>query len=114
MIRHNVSWSPTIATWFRPLSPSAARFKRRELSILDNPKAKYLPEVLRAITLGPYDKYRRWPADKLDRVRQGYEKIQEFMGRFFRAGGLVRAGSEPKRGMAELEIREEEGMFTGA
>jgi hypothetical protein len=29
MVQHNVSWSPTIATWFRPLSPSAARFKRK-------------------------------------------------------------------------------------
>ncbi len=75
MVKHNVSWSPTIATWFRPLSPSAARFKRRELSILNNPRAKYLPEVLRAITLGPYDKYRKWPADKLDRIKQGYESM---------------------------------------
>ena len=114
MVQHNVSWSPTIATWFRPLSPSAARFKRRELSILNNPRAKYLPEVLRAITLGPYDKYRRWPADKLDRIKQGYEKVQEFMRRFVRAGGLVRAGSDPNHGMPALDIHEEVTMFVEA
>jgi len=45
MAEKQVSWSPTIATWFRPLSPSAERFKERELSILNNPKARYLPAV---------------------------------------------------------------------
>ncbi|HEY2921067.1 MAG TPA: amidohydrolase family protein [Candidatus Binatia bacterium] len=111
MIKHNVSWSPTIGTWFRPLSPSAARFRRRELSILNNPKAKYLPEVLRAITLGPYDKYRKWPSEKLDRIKQGYENVLEFMRRFARAGGLVRAGSDPNHGMPALDIHEEVTMF---
>ena len=114
MVKNNVSWSPTIATWFRPLSPSAARFKRRELSILNNPQARYLPEVLRAITLAPYDKYRKWPAEKLDRIKQGYEKVQEFIRRFVRAGGLVRAGSDPNHGMPALDIHEEVTMFVDA
>jgi imidazolonepropionase-like amidohydrolase len=111
MVKHNVSWSPTIGTWFRPLSASAARFKRRELSILNNPQARYLPDVLRAITLGPYDKYRKWPAEKLDRIKQGYENVLEFMRRFARAGGLVRAGSDPNHGMPALDIHEEVTMF---
>jgi imidazolonepropionase-like amidohydrolase len=114
MVKHNVSWSPTIATWFRPLSASAARFKRRELSILNNPQARYLPDVLRAITLGPYDKYRKWPAEKLDRIKQGYEKVQGFIRRFVRAGGLVRAGSDPNHGMPALDIHEEVTMFVDA
>lgn len=114
MVEKNVSWSPTIGTWFRPLSPSAGRFRRRELSILDDPKAKYLPDVLRAITLGPYQKYKKWPADKLDRIKQGYEKIEEFMRRFVRAGGVIRAGSDPNHGMLALDIHEELTMFVEA
>ena len=114
MVENGVSWSPTIATWFRPLSPSAARFKKRELDILDNPQARYLPAVLRAITLGPYGKYKKWPADKLDRVRKGYEKIEEFMRRFVKAGGVVRAGSDPNHGMLALDIHEEMKMFVEA
>src|SRR5262249_21486128 len=47
MVEKKVSWSPTIATWFRPLSPSAERFKETELSILNNPRAAYLPAVMR-------------------------------------------------------------------
>ena len=27
LVEHNVSWSPTVATWFRPLSPRADRFR---------------------------------------------------------------------------------------
>src|SRR5581483_5096282 len=43
VVAANISWSPTIATWYRPLSPSVARFKERELSILDQKNARYLP-----------------------------------------------------------------------
>lgn len=114
MVREGVSWSPTIGTWFRPLSPSAGRFRRRELSILDNPKAKYLPDVLRAIVLGPYRKYKKWPADKLGRIKKGYEKIEEFMRRFVKAGGTIRAGSDPNHGMLALDIHEELTMFVEA
>ena len=114
MVRNGVSWSPTVGTWFRPLSPSAGRFRRRELSILDNPKAKYLPDVLRAITLSPYRKYKRWPADKLDRIKRGYEKIAEFARRFVKAGGSIRSGSDPNHGMLALDIHEELTMFVEA
>lgn len=114
MVEKGVSWSPTIATWFRPLSPSAGRFRKRELEILDNPQARYLPAVLRAITLGPYGKYKKWPADKLDRVKQGYGKIEEFMRRFVKAGGVIRAGSDPNHGMLALDVHEEMKMFVEA
>jgi hypothetical protein len=114
MVANNVSWSPTIATWFRPLSPSAGRFRERELSILDDPKASYLPPVLKAVTLGIYDRYRRWPAEKLDRIKRGYDKIQEFIRRFVKAGGLVRAGSDPNHGMPALDVHEEVQMFVEA
>jgi imidazolonepropionase-like amidohydrolase len=114
MVANHVSWSPTIATWFRPLSPSANLFREKELSILDNPRARYLPPVLRAVTLGIYDRFNRWPAEKLDRVKRAYENIQEFMRRFVKAGGLVRAGSDPNHGMPALDIHEEVKMFAEA
>ena len=37
MVEHGVAWTPTIAKWLRPLSPSAPRFREREREILDNP-----------------------------------------------------------------------------
>src|SRR5215510_1537099 len=47
MVEKKVSWSPTIATWFRPLSASAERLKETELSILNNPSAASFPAVMR-------------------------------------------------------------------
>jgi hypothetical protein len=39
MVDKNVSWSPTIATWFRPISQSGARFKEEELALFRDPNA---------------------------------------------------------------------------
>jgi imidazolonepropionase-like amidohydrolase len=114
MVANDVTWSPTIATWFRPLSASAGVFREKELSILNHPRTGYLPPVLRAVTLGIYDRYERWPAEKLDRIKRGYENIQEFIRRFTKAGGLVRAGSDPNHGMPALDVHEEMKMFVEA
>jgi hypothetical protein len=114
MVANHVSWSPTIATWFRPLSPSANLFKDRELSILDSPRARYLPPVVRAVTLGIYERYNRWAPEKLDRIKRAYENIEEFIRRFVKAGGLVRAGSDPNHGMPALDVHEEVKMFVEA
>jgi imidazolonepropionase-like amidohydrolase len=114
MAENKVSWSPTIATWFRPLSPSAERFKERELSILDNPRAAYLPAVMREQTLRQYDRYAKFPADRLKRTREGYSKIADFIARFVQAGGIIRAGSDPNNGLPALGLHQEMVMFVEA
>jgi amidohydrolase family protein len=114
MAENKVSWSPTIATWFRPLSPSAERFKESELSILDNPRAAYLPAVMREQTLRQYDRYAKFPADRLQRTRAGYSKIADFIARFVKAGGILRAGSDPNNGLPALGVHEEMVMFVEA
>ena len=114
MTENKVSWSPTIATWFRPLSPSAGRFKERELSILDNPRAAYLPAVMREQTLRQYDRYAKFPGDRLQRTREGYGKIADFIARFVKAGGIIRAGSDPNNGLPGLGVHEEMVMFVEA
>ncbi len=112
LIEHNVSWSPTVATWFRPLSPRAERFRRRELSIVN--KATYLPSVVRAVTLGQYERFKKFPADRLDRIRKGYEKIADFIRRYVKAGGVIRAGSDPSHGMPGMLVHEEMSMLVEA
>ena len=114
MVENKVSWSPTIATWFRPLSPSAERFKERELSILDNPRAAYLPAVMREQTLRQYDRYAKFPDDRLKRTREGYSKIADFIARFVQAGGIIRAGSDPNNGLPGLGVHQEMVMFVEA
>jgi hypothetical protein len=102
MVKHGVAWTPTIAKWLRPLSPSAERFRKRENEILDDPDAD-LPPTVRAVTDNSYDKLlRRYSPAQLDRAKMFYEKANEFIRRFVDAGGRLKEGSDPPRGMAAL------------
>ena len=102
MVKHQVAWTPTIAKWLRPLSPSAERFRKREREILENPKAN-LPGSVRAVTDNAYDKlFKRYDAARLERAKIGYDKANEFIRRFVQAGGILKEGSDPPRGMAAL------------
>jgi hypothetical protein len=102
MVEHHVAWTPTIAKWLRPLSPSAERFRERENQILNDPNAD-LPAAVRTVTDNAYDKLlKRYTAAELERAKIGYEKANEFIRRFVQAGGILKEGSDPPRGMAGL------------
>jgi imidazolonepropionase-like amidohydrolase len=102
MVEHRVAWTPTIAKWLRPLSPSAQRFREREKQILNDPNAD-LPAAVRAVTDNAYDKLlKRYMPAQLEQARIGYEKAKEFIRRFVAAGGVLKEGSDPPRGMAAL------------
>jgi len=110
----NISWSPTIATWYRPLSPSVARFKERELSILDQKNAGYLPGVLREQALGQYERYAKFAPERLNNAREGYKTLEDLMRRYVKAGGLLRAGSDPNNGLPGLGLHQEMVMIVEA
>jgi hypothetical protein len=102
MVKRGVAWTPTIAKWLRPLSPSAQRFRDRENDILDN-EFTDLPLSVRAVTDNSYTKlFERYRKDQLERAKIGYDKANEFIRRFVAAGGLLKEGSDPPRGMAAL------------
>jgi hypothetical protein len=102
MVKHQVAWTPTIAKWLRPLSPSAARFRERESQLLNDPEAD-LPPAARAVTDNSYDKLlKRYTPEQRERARIGYDKANEFIRRFVQAGGILKEGSDPPRGMAAL------------
>jgi len=106
MVERGVAWTPTIAKWLRPLSPSAARFRARENEILDNPKSN-LPAAVRAVTDRAYERlYERYTPEQLEIANVGYEKANEFIRRFVEAGGLLKEGSDPPRGMAGMLLHE--------
>ncbi len=54
MVQHQVAWTPTVAKWLRPLSPSAKRFRERENEISNDPNAD-LPAAVRAVNNNAYD-----------------------------------------------------------
>ena len=102
MVKYQVAWTPTIAKWLRPLSPSAERFRKRENQILNDSNAD-LPVAVRAVTENAYEKlWKRYSAEQRDQARVGYEKANEFIRRFVEAGGILKEGSDPPRGMAAL------------
>ena len=102
MVERQVAWTPTIAKWLRPLSPSAARFRERENQILNDPNAD-LPPAVRTVTDNAYEKLlKRYTPAQLNQAKIGYEKAKEFIRRFVQAGGILKEGSDPPRGMAAL------------
>ncbi len=102
MVKHQVAWTPTIAKWLRPLSPSAERFRERENHILNDPQAD-LPAAVRAVTENAYEKLlKRYTPAQLEQAKIGYEKASDFIRRFVQAGGILKEGSDPPRGMAAL------------
>lgn len=102
MVEHQVAWTPTIAKWLRPFSPSAERFRERENQILANPNAD-LPAAVRTVTDNAYEKLlKRYTPAQREQAKVGYEKANEFIRRFVRAGGILKEGSDPPRGMAAL------------
>ena len=102
MVEHQVAWTPTIAKWLRPLSSSAERFRKKENEILNDPNAD-LPAAVRAVTDNSYDKlFKRYTPAQRDQAKVGYEKAKEFIRRFVEAGGILKEGSDPPRGMAAL------------
>src|ERR1044071_2420453 len=98
MVEHGVAWTPTIAKWLRPFSPSAERFRAREDEILNNPEAD-LPAAVRTVTDNAYEKLlKRYTPQQRDQAQRGYEKASEFIRRFVAAGGILKEGADPPRG----------------
>jgi hypothetical protein len=106
LVEHKVAWTPTIAKWLRPFSPSAERFWRREQRILANPNAK-LPAAVRVITEFTTEKVnKRYKPEQRERAMLGYKKANEFIRRFVAAGGILKEGSDSPRGMAGMLLHE--------
>ena len=102
MVEYGVAWTPTIAKWLRPLAVNMARFRERENQIVNNSDAD-LPPAVRVVTDNSYDKLlKRYTPAQLDQAKLGYDKAKEFIRRFVQAGGILKEGSDPPRGMAAL------------
>ena len=116
MVDKNVHWSPTWATWFRPLSSHAAGMKQRELALLRNPQLKYLPAYILKDTESFFAKYQKMAPEKRSEVLSGYKMLQDFVRRFASAGGKIHSGSDPNHVLAgygvhvELEMLVEAGL----
>jgi imidazolonepropionase-like amidohydrolase len=116
MVDKRVHWSPTWATWLRPLSVHAEAMKRRELALLRNPSLKYLPGYILKDTESFFARYEKMDAEKRSGLVGGYKMLQDFIRRFAAAGGKIHSGSDPNHVVAgygvhaELEMLVEAGL----
>jgi Amidohydrolase family len=116
MVDKRVHWSPTWATWLRPLSVHAEGMKRRELALLRNPGLKYLPAYILKDTESFFTKYEKLSTEKRKELVGGYKMLQDFVRRFAAAGGKIHSGSDPNHVVAgyglhaELEMLVEAGL----
>ena len=117
MVDKKVHWSPTWATWLRPLSVHAEDMKRRELALLRNPELKYLPRYILKDTESFFAKYEKMDAEKRSELVRGYKMLQDFIRRFAAAGGKIHTGSDPNHVVpgyamhAELQMLVEAGLL---
>jgi imidazolonepropionase-like amidohydrolase len=116
MIDKNVHWSPTWATWFRPLSTYAGEMKKRELALLKNPQLSYLPAYILKDTENFFARYEKMAPEKRAQLVAGYKMLQEFVRKFAAAGGKIHTGSDPNHVVpgyamhAELQMLVEAGL----
>ena len=110
LVKNQTAWTPTVAKSVRPLSSYADRFRKKENEILDNPKNGF-PASVRTITENAYHKlFKRYTQKELDTAKLGMEKAYEFIRRFVAAGGRLKEGSDPQRGMAAMLMHEAMAM----
>jgi imidazolonepropionase-like amidohydrolase len=116
MVEKRVHWSPTWATWFRPLAKNGREMKRRELALLKDPRLGYLPSYILKDTESFFAKYESAAPEKRSELMTGYRRVQEFARKFAAAGGKIHSGSDPNHVVpayavhAELEMLVEAGL----
>lgn len=114
MVERNVHWSPTWATWFRPLSARAQEMKGRELALLKDPRLRYLPSYILKDTESFFTKYETAPLGKRKELMAGYQMIQDFVRRYVAAGGKIHSGSDPNHVLPGYAVHAELEMLTEA
>jgi hypothetical protein len=115
MIEHKTTWTPTLATFWRFYSPKWSQLKESELKLLSNPNLNYIPPYFKANVLANHQGIANITDQELLRhVRLGYEKIQDFIRRYVKAGGRIRAGSDPNSVLPAWAAHAEMQLFTEA
>jgi hypothetical protein len=114
MTEKRVHWSPTWATWFRPLSTFAPDMKRREIALLKDPRLRYLPSYILKDTESFFAKYENAATEKRSQLLTGYKMLQEFVRKFAAAGGKIHSGSDPNHVVPGYGVHAELQMLTEA
>ncbi len=94
LVSRGVMINPTLHFEWKALTEHASVHELQDTRLLNNPKLQYMPLSERLVTLGQY----HWPdgraAGERELYLKGYRRVQEFLGRFVRAGGKIYSGTD--------------------
>src|SRR5918996_584366 len=115
MVDHKVSFGPTLATFWRFYSPDREAIKERDYQLLSHPGLAYVPPYFKANVRANHEGIAAiTDTELLSRVKIGYEKIQDFIRRYVRAGGKIRVGSDPNSILPAWAVHVEMQLLTEA
>ena len=115
MVEHKTTWTPTMATFWRFYSPNREQFKAYDMKLLSTPNLNYIPPYFRANVRHNHEGVEKLTDQELlGRIRAGYGKLQEFIRRYVKAGGKIRAGSDPNSVLPAWGVHVEMQLLTEA
>jgi len=113
LVDHNMHWSPSWATWFRPYSPRAAELKALELALIRDPRFGVAPERAKGVE-DLFADFESTAPERKAELLAGYHHLEDFTRRFVAAGGKVHAGSDPGRVLPAYGLHVELDMLVAA
>jgi hypothetical protein len=94
LVGRRVFVNPTLAFEWKALTDRSADHAQDDLRLFSIPALAHVPLDDRLVILGQYN----WPqgrrAEEISQFKDGYRKVQQFLGEFVRAGGKVYAGTD--------------------
>lgn len=94
LVSHNVMINPTLHFEWKALMEHAQEHELQDTLLLNDPNLQYMPLSERLVTLGQYHWADGRTSGERELYRQGYRRVQEFLGRFVRAGGKIYSGTD--------------------
>jgi cytosine/adenosine deaminase-related metal-dependent hydrolase len=94
LVGRRVFVNPTLAFEWKALTDRSGDHAQEDLRLFSIPALAHVPLDDRLVILGQY----HWPdgrrAEEISQFKDGYRKVQQFLGEFVRAGGKVYAGTD--------------------
>ena len=94
LVSRKVMINPTLDFEWKGLMEHAGAFELEDARLLYNPNLQYMPLSERLVSLGQYHWADKRSSGEKELFLKGYKRVQEFLGRFVKAGGKIYSGTD--------------------